>query len=301
VHFYLCAPKGILNMAEVKVDPSLTQKSAEFFSSVQPYRPLELNEFFQRVYDCVDPRDRVIGSFTRPLVAIQGPGGEIGLGQNAAIARDAEHQTGPMSAIDGAVLERKRGKNLAAYAHLGCLFGLVNVQILDEQINPSDYTRESRDRWADIQGFDLSDRKKLRIRDAMQRHRELTSLKSESQDPEEFIEHFHENRDLAYTRVIGPNLSRVHSTVLVPDIGIDRGIKRILGVQGYCDTPASLLEHYGTLPVPHTEREALGWLAISSSAATRTAVAHPDMYFFEVVRDLDEERGIRIDQVEWPN
>jgi hypothetical protein len=289
------------SMAEVQVNPELLERSVEFYDNPQHYLHVDINEY-PVVIDCIDPRHKIVSQYFSKLVTIQTPGGKIGIGHDEAIARDASHNLGPMTAKDGAILNAKRGYGVAYPHDSVCKYGEGYVAVENEAINPSDYTRSMLNEWYGIHDFDPSLRTQQKLRDAQSRHLELSLANGGAQNPEDFIDPNWSNVEREHMHVVGPNLSRMYVVTHHTDLRVDRDARRKMGVQGYHDNIGALLNYYENLKVSGRQREMLGLIALSRSVATRTAVGSqvPDMNYREVHYAPTQEYDLEIREIEGP-
>jgi hypothetical protein len=287
-------------MAEI-IDPEHIALSAAFYEESTHYLRAGLKEYPVTI-DCIDPRNKVISEFFARLVTRQTPGGKIGVGHDMAIAPDVSHSLGPASAKEGAGLYSRIGLGIA-YPHDNvCRYGQGYSLVSQEEIAPSDHTRDEIERWYGIHNLDPAQKTRSKVRDAQNRHLELTLETSSEQDPEDFVDPNWSDAERAHMHVVGPNLSRFYVVTHPKDILVDRSARRRMGAQGYHDNIGAMLDIYANLKVSGRQREALGILAITRSVATRTVVGaqYADMNYREIFEAPDLENGIEIRTVEGP-
>jgi hypothetical protein len=288
-------------MSEIQVNPDDVARSVAFYDDPRHYLRVGINEF-PIIIDCIDPRNKIVSQYFSRLVTIQTPGGKIGVGHDEAIAQDASHNLGPITASAGAVLNARRGYGVA-YPHDNvCKYGEGYASVQQEEIDPSDYTLESRERWYGIHGLDPSNATRSKLRDAQSRHLDLTMATGGSQNPEDFIDPNWSEVEKAHMHVVGPNLSRSYLVTHPDDVRVDRDLRRKMGVQGYHDNFGALKEYYEGLKVSGRQREFLGLAALSRSAATRFVVGSqfPDMNYREIFQEPGQENGLEIREMEGP-
>jgi hypothetical protein len=288
-------------MSEV-VDPEHAARSVAFYEDSNHYLHVDLNKY-PIIIDCIDPRNKFVGEFFSKLVTVQGPGGKIGVGHDMAIAQDASHNLGPSTAKEGADIYSRIGPGVA-YPHDNvCRYAKGYAAVAHEERNPSDYTRDTLERWYDIHGFEPSNQIRNKVKDAQSRHLELTLAHGGEQNPDDFIDPKWSEVERAHMHVVGPNLSRSYIVTHPNDIRVDRDTRRRMGVQGYHDNIGAMLEIYANLKVSGRQKEILGLLALSRSVATRTIVGmpYPDMSYREVFPAPHMENGIEIRAVDGPS
>jgi hypothetical protein len=277
------------------------ERSVAFYDNPQHYLRIGINEY-PIIIDCIDPRNKIVSQYFSKLVTIQSPGGKIGIGHDEAVAQDASHNLGPITASAGAGLNARRRYGVA-YPHDNvCKYGEGYATVQQEEIDPSDYTLESRKRWQTIHGLEPSVATSSKLRDAQSRHLELTMVHGGAQDPEDFIDPNWSEVEKAHMHVVGPNNSRVYLATHPEDVRVNRDLRRKLGVQGYHDNFGALKKYYESLKVSGRQREFLGLAALSRSVATRTIVGSqfPDMHYREIFHAPTSDNELEIREVEGP-
>jgi hypothetical protein len=114
-------------------------RSVEFFQQPTSYKRFWLNRHAQIPEGCIDPRDE-----DRPEVHIirQTPGGAAGRAVDTALSLYAYDKT-EVGLCESLAYDESLGHSMVATAHRRCAYDLGREKIIDEIIDPSDFTKEA--------------------------------------------------------------------------------------------------------------------------------------------------------------
>jgi hypothetical protein len=260
-----------------------TDGSLGFFMDPKHYQPFDLSKDYKRMLGCIDPRDEESADVK---VLVQTPGGSAGEAHDAALARTMI--TGKtVGMIDGLYEAHKSHLATVMGAHVSCKFIDGITSILAEESTPTDFTRDSVERWAKY--YQLADDVlpnlgAISIAALMQQE---TAAKL---DPETLLNLTDElsPKHANIARMVGVNNARVYVVNHHPYVGLDRESKRQyrrLEIQGYHDSLRAAIEGLKNTTSVNAQERGLRLTALMlRSAAARTVLGslHDDTQYVEV-------------------
>ncbi len=252
-------------------------RSVEFFQRPDSYKRFWLNRHFQIPEGCIDPRDE-----ERPELHIirQTPGGAVGRAVDTVLSLNAYDNT-EIGLCDALEYDDSLGQTMVATAHKRCAYDLGRGKILDEIINPSDFTKEALQRLSHESNLDFK-----RVTQYVGRLRlSAEALKSSivQTNSDELLETvqnlFPHNAAVADMR--GDNHAGVYIWNHHPYVGLDRGKvhrgRHPLVAQGYHDSlRATIVSVRNTPNMPSELRDLRISAAILRSAVTPAVVVGSD-------------------------
>jgi len=263
--------------------------SYEFFTRKSSYDAFSLTKDHNRIIGCIDPRDPIDVAPGDHKVVIQTAGGAAGEGLDAAI-----HITAHNNRVFDIETAIERDKNLRGImvlgAHHDCKFIKGMPSVLQEMHQPSDFTKESAEKWAEF--FHHSDFYKQSIDRVMSAAGLQLDFLQQKDNLNHLVDHIDSLRPdhSNVKRLLGDNNARVYVTNLHPHVGYNRDAKfkkpaNAPLIQGYHD---SLAASIGDVNKSHfmdnDERLTRITSMILRSAATRSVLTSdfPDTRFVEV-------------------
>jgi hypothetical protein len=175
--------------------------------------------------------------------------------------------------------------------HPDCRFEGSFESILEEEINPSDFTLDAIARWADHYGVrDVSDSRARQIRDAAQRKLDYVQRYGQSDVLSEVDRLYPEYANVVQMR--GENNAGLYVVNHHPHLGLNRQLEHRevgLEVQAYCESLGGSVEDLTKLRVSTEERDLRLTALLSRAAAGRTLLGaqHPGMEYIEVMPIAD--------------
>jgi len=182
-------------------------------------------------------------------------------------------------------------------AHHDCRFLNGLVTVLEEEANPSDFTKEALKRWDRFYGIGIIGTKaEIQLQDAAARQVELERAHHESHTLLRVVDELYpEHPNVRY--MSGENRANLHVVNHHPFVGINRRWQAEQygqEAQGYHNNLAAIIER--SLLLPDVSRRGRKWragAAMGRAAATMTVVTrgHEGTRFLEVFPDA--EQGLR--------
>jgi len=269
--------------------------SYDFFTNKKSYGAFSLTKDHNPIIGCIDPRDPIDVTPGDHKITIQTAGGAAGEGVDAALYITAENNFKPFD-IENAIERDKNVRGVIVLgAHHDCKFIKGMTSVLSEMSNPSEFTKESSNRWASFfhhrENFDKAMPRLMEAAGVMKQHLE------EQDRLEELVEHIDAMRPdhSNVKRLLGDNNSKVYVTNFHPHVGYNRNAKpknptQAASIQGYHDSIAASI---GDVSKSHfmtdQEREMRIASIILRSAATRSVLTKdvPEMRFIEIMPSVD--------------
>lgn len=286
--------------------PSESQVNADlsydFFTNKNSYGAFSLTKDHNRIIGCIDPRDPIDVAPGDHKIVIQTAGGAAGEGVDAALYVTAANNNKPFD-IETAIERDKNVRGIIVLgAHHDCKFIKGMPSVLGEMSNPSDFTIESADRWADY--FNHKDDFERVMPKLMEAAGVMKDFLEEKGRLEELVEHIDSMRPYHSNvkRLMGDNNSKVYVTNFHPHVGYNRNAKPdnptdASNIQGYHD---SLAASIGDVSKSHfmvdEERKMRIASIILRSAATRSVLTQdvPETRFIEV---KPSHKGLQFNEV----
>ena len=278
--------------SEISIDADL---SYEFFTNSDSYGAFSLTKDHNRIIGCIDPRDPIDVSPGKHKTVIQTAGGAAGEGVDAALYITAQNNN-RLFDIETAIERDKNVRGITVLgAHHDCKFIKGMPSVLSEMSNPSEFTKESADRWANYfhhkQDFDRLMPSLMEAAGVMKEHLDgIGKL-------EELVEHIDSMRPnhSNVKQLLGDNNSKIYVTNFHPHVGYNRNAKpkniaEAINIQGYHDSIAASI---GDVSKSHFMTDAERKMRVASiilrSAATRSVLTRdvPETRFLEVMPSND--------------
>lgn len=263
---------------------TLLEQTRAYYTSIGAYAPFDHTRDGRTMLGCMDPRgddlDKVQGIYVardRQMTKIQGPGGELGEGEDQADARTVE--TGQLVTVGQGIQEDmalRRASVLGAHLSV-CAFARGFGLVVAEQAQPSEQTSAYLQRWMqhhELDGFlDTDDFKAVMGAAALRLERVQAGAS---------IEPLIEVVDKAYPdhhnvpEMKGDGSPGFYLVNNFPHLGLNRHHKheeRRLNIQAYHDNVGARLDNVHNLhALPHDVRAWRMAALLLRSAATRTVI-----------------------------
>lgn len=288
------------------VSPESIALSQQFFTRHDTYGAFDLTSDKKNIVGCIEPRDQAHVIHGEYKTIMQTGGGAAGEGLDGALA---------MTVIGGALVPVETGmesdndeRPLTVFgAHHDCAFIGNLAAVTHEMAHPSDFTKESLDRWTRYLN------EKERVAGALGSVMMAAAIMAEYLGENGNMDHLVQHADGLYpehanvVHVKGPSLSRVYVVGLHPNVGKNRNMKpsdptEAVKIQGYHDSLAATIDN---LHRARKMSEEMKGLRITSmvlrAAATRTVISSgkPEMTFLEVT-PANTKSGIKITEQSGP-
>lgn len=278
--------------------------SRQFFESHNSYGPFSLTHDKRMIVGCIEPRDlENIAAGEHPTI-IQTGGGGVGEGVDAALAMSSIGDR-RVSIEEGMDADRQQRTLTVFGAHFDCTFVKGLVAVTAEMAEPSDFTRDSFERWV----------RYLNERDAL--HANLGEIMVAAAVEAEHLErrgslgHLIDHADSLYPdhanvgHPRGENTARVYVVNMHPHVGKNRNMKpndpaeaaKILGYHESLAAAFNNLRADNRLSNDIRTRRATS--LVLRAASTRTVISRDkltEMIFYEVLPSNTNKSGLKIER-----
>lgn len=267
------------------------ERSLEFFTDPQSYTAFDLDESQRRILGCIDPRDQ---EATKLLTLVQTAGGAVGTGLDYAIARTAA--TGHTTTIEqGIVADRNVRRSTKLGAHANCKFVAGIPVVLDEMVDPTDFTQNGVERWINYYEFgdDITTSVFRKVQDSARRLRERSYDEAALLDN---VDRLYDTKNVV--DMSGDNTAQIYVVNHHPHVGLNRQKKHReadIQVQGYHDSLGATIGDVLASRMTRKGRTYVLASLILKEAAVRTVIGDESTLHYE---GRMTERGLQVVEAE---